>query len=223
MGDIGGLNTGWDNTTPAAGDNSGLGDDHFRSIKTSLQEILDTEHDFTTTGGTLTGMHRHGSALPYVGPQSSVSSADTLGRLFLTSDTSRLFALGDASSRGTIYLGGVNSVENTARHHDVDGTTNDTGARNLIWAQESGLENIINGGASITFDTAYGAIPHVVSSVWTEGGTPSGARPTTIFTALSKTGFTTLTTYVDSADAHSVGARNSLGTLMWQSLGTRAV
>jgi len=217
---IGGRTVGWDNTAPANDDSAGLGDDEFRSFKTSIQTLVDAEHEFSTTGGANSGRHRPGSAMPYSDLQSRVSAGDLEGRLYYASDTSRLFALGAQTSDATNFIGGRNVVENSARQHSVDGTTNDTGARNLIWAQESGLETIVNGGASITFDTAYGAIPHVVSSVWTEGGSPN--PPTTLYTALSTTGFNTSTRYIPTSGADTTSLP-SLGTLMWQSLGTRAI
>ncbi len=217
---IGGLNTGWDNTTPAAGDDSGLGDDHFRSIKTSLQEILDSEHDFTTTGGTKTGMHRHGSALPYVGVQSNVSSADTLGRFYFASDESRLYVLGDASSRGTIYIGGVNSVEHKGSGTGFS-TGDDTGARNVIWVTQSGHTQLVSGGITVVFTNtggvAYNGIPVVTASIWTSGIDPTLGAVTGWFGAITKTGFV----YAGRQTAQVGGAPTaSKGTVVWQSIGS---
>ena len=95
---IGGRTVGWDNTVPAPGDDAGLGDDEFRSFKTSIQTLVDAEHEFSTTGGANSGRHRPGSAVAYSDVESNVSAGDILGRLYLTSDTSRLFGLGRSSA-----------------------------------------------------------------------------------------------------------------------------
>jgi hypothetical protein len=206
MGDIGGINTGWDNTSPAAGDDSGLGDDHFRSIKTSLQEILDSEHDFTTTGGSKTGMHRHGSALPYVGVQSNVSSGDTTGRLYFTSDTSRLFALGDTTSTATVFLGSKNVIEQAT---DTDGF-------DRIWAEESGA--LFGGSGHVNFGVGYDGLPIVTCSEQS-ASVAAGAIPAVWVSDLTNQGCKFIRrTYVGGGVTTTSGS-----TTMWRSLGTRSV
>ena len=105
---IGGANgIGWNENSPSDSDGAGLGDDHFRSVKTTVRSGLDSEHNWPSAGGDNVGYHRFGSARPYYGLQSAVSSSGSDGRLMLTSDTSRLFAVG---SGGTVLLGGALSV-----------------------------------------------------------------------------------------------------------------
>ena len=100
---LGGSVISWDNTTPPGTESIGLGDDRIRSMKTSVQEALDNEHNFASTGGASTGYHKFGSARAHFGTQSRVSSGDTDGRLMIASDTSRLFGVG---STGSVLLGG---------------------------------------------------------------------------------------------------------------------
>lgn len=94
---------GWDESVPADTESLGLTDDRIKSVKTSVRAGLDDEHNFPSAGGNNVGYHRLGSARPYYGPQSAVSSAGTDGRLMHASDTSRLFGVG---SGGTTLLGG---------------------------------------------------------------------------------------------------------------------
>jgi len=206
MGDIGGINTGWDNTSPAAGDDAGLGDDHFRSVKTSLQAILDSEHDFTTTGGTKTGMHRHGSALPYVGVQSNVSSGDTTGRLYYTSDTSRLFALGDTTSTATVFLGSKNVIEQAT---DTDGF-------DRIWVEESGA--LFGGSGNVNFGAGFDGLPIVTCSEQS-ASVAAGAIAAVWVSDLTNQGCKFIRrTYVGAGVTTTSGS-----TTMWRSLGTRSV
>lgn len=100
---LGGSTISWDAATPAGTESIGLGDDRIRSMKTSVQEALDNEHNFPSAGGANTGYHKLGSARAHYGTQSRVSSGDTDGRLMVASDTSRLFGAG---STGTLLFGG---------------------------------------------------------------------------------------------------------------------
>lgn len=93
----------FDLNSPADSESMGLTDDRIRSVKSTLQQVIDDEHVFPTAGGSAVGYHRLGSARAYYDVQSNVSSTGTDGRLMLTSDTSRLFGVG---SGGTVLLGG---------------------------------------------------------------------------------------------------------------------
>ena len=104
---LGGSTISWDASTPAGTESIGLGDDRIRSMKTSVQEALDNEHNFPAAGGASTGYHKLGSARAHVGTQSRVSSGDTDGRLMIASDTSNFFA---PMSAGTVLVGGMNTI-----------------------------------------------------------------------------------------------------------------
>src|SRR3990167_7872946 len=104
---IGGSNIGWDSTLPSDGESAGLGGDRIRSLKTSVQEALNNEHNFASGGGANTGYHLLGSARPYYGAQSLVSSSGSDARLMVTSDTSRLFHVGSVA---TSFIGGPAAI-----------------------------------------------------------------------------------------------------------------
>src|SRR5690242_18663246 len=97
---LGGINAGWDETVPADSENAGLGAGRIRSLETTVQQVLDSEHNFPASGGANTGYHRLGSARAFYGTQSTVSSSGTDGRLMVTSDTSRLFGTGSGGKIG---------------------------------------------------------------------------------------------------------------------------
>ena len=92
----------WNENTPSGPQSMNSGDDAMRSIKTALRTGLDDEHNWPAAGGSFFGYHRFGSARTFYGTQSQVSSSGTDSRLMVTSDTSRLFAVGSVS---TVLLG----------------------------------------------------------------------------------------------------------------------
>jgi hypothetical protein len=200
---IGGRNIGWDNTTPGANDDAGLGDDHFRSVKTSIQTALDAEHEFSTTGGANTGRHRPGSAYPYVDVESNVSAGDVAGRLYATSD--RLFVLGDSASSATIFVGSKNAVEHAE----------DTGTFNHLWVEESGAKTLLSSQAVVGFSSEYSGIPHVQISAWTDSIPSAGSNLVYHLSLVTTGGF------VAQVRLISTGAGQSNGTIMWRSIGTR--
>lgn len=93
----------WDETSPPGTESAGLGNDRIKSLKSSVRIGLDGEHVWPATGGDA-GVHRLGSARPYVGAQSLVSSTGTDGRLMWASDTSTFWHVG---SGGTAFIGGA--------------------------------------------------------------------------------------------------------------------
>lgn len=97
-----GVNVTWQESVPPITEAAGQGYFRIQSDKTSTRMGLDDEHQWPSSGGTL-GYHRYGSARPYYGTQSRVSSDGTDGRLMLTSDTSQLFGM---TSAGTVFIGG---------------------------------------------------------------------------------------------------------------------
>lgn len=110
------VNIHWSEAAPANSDNVGLGAQEIRSLKTDLRNGLAAEHLWSSTGGAA-GAHLLGSARPYVGPTSEVSSDGTAGRLMFNSTTSDFFYLSDTTAeriggRGTpvAYDTGANSA-----------------------------------------------------------------------------------------------------------------
>lgn len=150
---IGGSNIGWDNTTPSDVESAGLGDDRIRSLKSSVQEGLDNEHNWATGGGANTGYHRLGSARPYVGTQSLVSSSGSDGRLMQTSDSSRLFAVG---SGGTSLIGGATVIS--------AGSFPGTVPQRHYWAMEFGNDQTAsNGSVTVSIpNSGYSGLPWVL-------------------------------------------------------------
>lgn len=149
---IGGSNIGWSNSDPPDTESAGLGDDRIRSLKSSVQEALDNEHNFASGGGANTGYHRLGSARPYYGAQSLVSSSGSDARLMQTSDTSRFFGVGSA---GTVFLGGPTVIS--------AGSFPGTVPQRHYWAMEFGADTTAsNGTATVTIpNSGYSGVPFV--------------------------------------------------------------
>jgi hypothetical protein len=151
---LGGANIGWVETDPPDTASAGLGDDEFRSLKTALRNALDSEHNWPSGGGADTGYHRLGSARVFVGTQSTVSSSGTIGRLQLTSDTSRLFGVG---SGGTSLFGGATVL--------LHGTFPTGGVpQRSYWAVEMGQStaDLATADGSVTFDNSgFSSVPRV--------------------------------------------------------------
>jgi hypothetical protein len=133
---LGGINAGLNVNTPSGTSSAGLGDEDLRSIKTTFQQVLDSEHIFPSTGGAGSGAHRKGSAVAFVGTASAVSSTDTDGRLMVTSDTSRLYHVGSAA---TLYLGGRYDVEGGVSLFNAQTTSRVTSTVTQIWGMEAGV------------------------------------------------------------------------------------
>lgn len=148
---------GWDESVPSDTESAGLGDDRIRSLKTSLRQGLDDEHDWPSAGGDA-GKHRRGSAKVYVGSQSAVSSSGTDGKLMHASDTSRLFGVG---SGGTTLIGGPRVIQAA----DFPGAV----PQRHAWVEEFGIATTgaPNGAGSsstvgITFpNSGFSGIPYV--------------------------------------------------------------
>ena len=202
---IGGRTVGWDNTVPAAGDDAGLGDDEFRSFKTSIQTLVDAEHEFSTTGGTNTGRHRPGSAMAHFDVESNVSAGDVAGRLYVTSNTTRLYTLGTSSSSASLFLGSTRVIEQA-------GTTGDT---NSIWVEETGMDNTVGGPIGVAFSAVYNVRPIVTCSAVSTG--VSGP----VFTSISSVsigGFIGTSRYVIGGTTSP-----SASSIHWRSIGTKDI
>lgn len=193
---------------PSDTESAGLGDDRIRSLTSSFQQLLDAEHNVPTAGGNSVGYHRFGSARPYYGTQSQVSSSGSDARIMVTSDTSRLFGAG---SGGTVMLGagpGALSIGSGVvfpqRHY---------------WVEEVG-KGVTNasGTTTITFpNSGYSGAPFVQVTTISEGG--AGARTDQIATLTHPTA-TEVTVYIVLAST-SVGL--STVSFFWRSLGTRCL
>lgn len=197
-------NIGFDPTVPADTENAGLGDDRIRSVKTSVQAVLDDEHNFPSAAGNAIGYHRFGSARPYYGTQSRVSSDGTDSRLMLTSDTSRLFGM---TSAGTVFLGGQNVLSIF--------TAPSTLPQRHIWVEESGYIPATGSSVStVVYSSAFSGIPNVQlqaedSSVW-------------ISLVVVRSRTTDLTISGWQYSGGSVGPTGGFAG-WWRSLGTRAI
>jgi len=199
-------NVGWNENSPADTESAGLGDDRMRSIMTSVRQGLDSEHNWPSAGGNSIGIHRLGSARPYVGTQSQVSSAGTEGRLMYASDTSRLFHVG---SGGTVLLGGPTMLS--------VGSFPGTVPQRHYWAEEIGIGITgSSGSTTLTFpNSGYSGAPYVFLS----GNWPSVPAGVYVFT-VSDIG--TGSCIVSAADPPSSSYRSS-ATFFWRSLGTRVL
>jgi hypothetical protein len=164
---IGGSNIGWDNTTPADTESAGQGDDRIRSMKTSVQQALDNEHEFPVGGGAATGSHRTGSARVYYGTQSQVSSSGMDGRLMMTSDTSQLYHVG---SGYTALLGGpVSGLSNLL---SINGATGGLPA-GYKWVEQFGAVTTAGESRStFTFSSLYSGNPNVLLTGWSATNFP---------------------------------------------------
>jgi hypothetical protein len=151
---LGGSANTWAETTPADADLVGLGAGAIRSILTNLRGPLDSEHVFPSVGGSVSGIHRKGSAVVHVGAASAISSTDTDGRLMLTSDTSRLFHVG---STLTQFIGGRQAVEAAYVMNDRLVPSTYTSTVTQAWAMECGSGRIPVGSSStaITLQHTY--------------------------------------------------------------------
>lgn len=194
---------GWDETVPSDGESAGLGDDRIRSLKTSVRVGLDSEHVWPAGGGDA-GVHRPGSARPYFGVQSAVSSAGTDGKTMWASDTSNYFHVG---SGGTSFIGGpqtlsVGSYPATVpqRHHWVI----ETGETKLNALGQVVVNYPNSGFSGIPFTTVTGWNADAITYFF---GTIAG-RSATSFTV----------SFVD----HS-GAPASSQSFYWMSIGTRVL
>lgn len=201
-----GINAGWDNATPAGSESVSLGDDRIRSLKTSVQQVLDAEHVFGASGGAGTGIHRPGSAMAAVGTQSLVSSADTEGRIFYASDTSRLFA---TPSNGTVFIGGPTVISAGSFPGGLP--------QRAIWVEDFGLaDSALGNGQTITFPhSGYSGVPFVTVSAWTDNVNATPFYVT--MRALSATAVTV------AGRKTADGTIVSNWTIMWRSVGTMAL
>lgn len=186
----------WNENAPAESDIADAAP--IRSIVTSLRVGLAAEHVWPTSTGPGFGVHLLGSARAFYDLQSNVSSAGTDGRLFQTSDTSRLFHVGSA---GTSFIGG-NTVLSVG--------SQPAGGQRFYWALETGVEVIgaVPTGTVVFPNSGFSGAPFVVTSVFT--GNPMMFVLTTVNgTQFAYQGYT------------KSGVATGNYNLYWMSIGTR--
>ena len=203
---IGGVSIGWDEASPSDTESAGLGDDRIRSTKTSLRQALDAEHNWPSGGGANTGYHVYGSARPYVGLQSAVSSSGSDGRLMYASDSSRLFGVG---SEGTVLLGDSQLLS-------VGTTTGISRPQRAYWACEFGEGRTIGAaGLSTTFpNSGFSGRPFVLVAPGVQTDVTQVEIP--FITSITATAFTV-------RSATTTGATPSDASFNWLSIGTRTL
>ena len=203
----------WNEASPANAESAGSGATILRSLQTSIRYGLDDEHNWPSAGGDNVGYHRLGSARPFYGTQSRVSSSNTDGRLMLTSDTSRLFGVG---STGTVLLGGatVNSI----------GTFPDTVPQRHLWAEEFGtVLTHSSGSTTVLFpNSGFSGVPYTFLTPYSFASTTT-ASP--VVNVSVDTGLSTETRMRISAIAQMVDGTSlpTATTVFWRSLGTRVL
>jgi hypothetical protein len=174
---IGGIAGAWTPNAPSDSSNVGLGAGDIRSLKTQVQQPLDSEHVFTAAGDTVMGAHRPGSAVAFFGTASRVSSADTDGRIMLTSDTSRLYSV--ANSQTSMLIGG-RYVAHANPVYNNNGS-NLTSQVTQFWGTESGRVQLTTGTAAVTLKHTYLTGGHV--NVALDNTTAPPSTMTLIFAA----------------------------------------
>lgn len=191
---------GWDEGSPQGSDSLGQGDEVIKSLRTSIRVGLDGEHIWPSGGGDA-GVHRLGSARPYIGAQSLVSSTGSDGRLMLTSDTSRLFGVG---SGGTSFIGGPTVIS-------AGSYPGGAPPQRFYWAMEFGIGQTKSGLTNITYPSTYSGAPFVLAIA------DENIRAE-IMTIDGRTG-----TSFNIRSSHTDGAGNSNATFCWLSIGTRVL
>lgn len=198
---IGGVNIGWDEGKPQGSDSLGIGDDQIRSDKTALRSAIGAEHIFESTGGANSGAHVLGSARPYVGTQSLVSSSGSDGRLMWASDTSNFFHVG---SGGTALIGGPRVLSM--------GSYPGTVPQRHYWAIEVGIAKTGAAGTVAINYSAFSGQPFVTATALDILDT---AAKTVNLTGTVNTTQATFHSYSGSVSTSNV-------TFHWMSIGSRA-
>lgn len=206
---IGGNSISWNEVTPTNKSDVSEGNEYIMSIKTSIRSAMDAEHNWPTISGSGFGYHVRGSARPYYGLQSAVSSTQSDGRLMLTSDTSRLFSVGTG---GTNFLGGptvplMGSDPSVPQRH--------------AWVEEFGTVTMNGSGVALVTipNSGFSGFPYTFLTVM--GGTASSADRETA----------SVVTYLNSSQTQIAivlfdltgGVYQNDATVLWRSIGTRAL
>lgn len=203
MPNIGGVNINWDEAKPAGGDSISIGDNQARSDKSAIRSALAAEHNFDAAGGANTGYHVPGSARPYFGAQSAVSSTGTDGRLYHASDSSRFFGVG---SGGTTFIGGPTVIS--------AGSYPGTVPQRAIWVEEFGEGKTISGTTIVSIpNSGYSGKPYVQLTAYDQAGSVAQIM---YLTSVTATQFT-----VKSSATNLLGASST--SFFWRSIGSRTL
>ena len=205
---LGGSNISWVNATPAGSESLGLGDNRIRSMKTSVQEGLDNEHNWPATGGAATGYHKFGSARAHFGTQSRVSASEaTDARLMVTSDSSRLFAI---NSDGTMLVGG-RTVPLVGPNSAI------TVPQRVYWGIEHNISATgVEGLVVVTFaNSGFSSTPTLVANI-VEAVSASTASSRLIVSGLDSSGVT-------FAALHAVSNTSLNRNVHWTAIGPRTL
>lgn len=197
---------GWSESNPQGSDSIGLGDDEIRSLKTSVRIGLDSEHVWPSGGGDA-GVHRLGSARPYVGTQSLVSSTGTDGRLQWASDTSQFFHVG---SGGTAFIGGAQAISAASYPGGAP-------PQRHQWVQEFGEGKTVSGSTNITYaNSGFSGVPFVTITNRITSLAADGGAAIMWVSGTNATGFTANSRLTN-------GATTSTHSFYWISIGTRVL
>lgn len=199
---------GHDESVPGDTESVALGDDRIRSVKTSLRQVLDSEHNYPSAGGNAVGYHRFGSARPYYGPQSAVSSSGSDGRVMLTSDTSRYFAVG---SGGTSLIGGPTVISAGSFPGGLP--------QRHAWVEEFGMSATTSKGTiAVTFpNSGYSGAPYVFITPTAAGAGSSAFSILFAPTACAVTATSFVATMLDSTGNYCQSS------FFWRSIGSRVL
>jgi hypothetical protein len=156
----------WDETTPSGSSEVRQTDEEFVSLKSSLRSIIGEEHEFNTAAADhVRGTHKQGSARAWVDVESNFSQSGTsyVGRLYATSDTSRLFLVPDSGF--TMFLGG-SLVPEIASYISGEGTpAAHYPGQNARWVIQCGVvTTLASGSTDITFSPTYSNAPIVMAT-----------------------------------------------------------
>jgi len=171
---LGGITAGLNTAVPSSTSQAGVGYQDLQSIKTTFQQVLDSEHNMPSSGGANSGVHRKGSAVVFVGAASAISSTDTDGRLMLDTTNGRLQ---HAGSSDTQFLGGRYVVESAKTMHKA-GASDTTSRITQVWAMEAGSAQFLPGSSTTvitlnqTFITAVATTAINHASTTFIGGVP---------------------------------------------------
>ncbi len=202
-----------DEGTPSGTSQGIIIDEEFVSNKSSLRSIIGNEHEFNTAAADhVRGTHKKGSARAFLDVQSnmSVSGTSYVGRLYVASDTSRLFAIPDSGQ--TIFLGSANISEIASYKSAGDAALDEHyPGQNARWVQQCGFgrANDASSRTGFVFSPAYDNPPVVIVTPYQTSGTGKNVT----VSAVSVGGFLT--------DGHILGTGSATDTdFYWMSMGT---
>lgn len=207
-------NIGWDEAVPAETEVLGLGNDRIQSTKTSVRQVVGSEHNFPSTGGNNVGYHLFGSARPYYGTQSRVSSAGSFGRVMFASDTSQYFYAG---SEGTSFIGGQRVISAF--------TLPSTLPQRHQWVESFGTGQTTAGSrATVVYDgSGFSGIPFIQVTPGAGPGDDVGTNLYAVTLVRSRTtDFQVSGWFMDAASTTTLQLSTGV-PFTWRSLGSRAL